>query len=209
VGVVGSVKTQSLSERDDVGQIYLSYKQYPPYQLRFVLRGTASETALFTALRQSIGKLDPELPVMDTKTMSQRVDASLTQSRAAMILCAVFGGLAVLLAAIGIYGVLAYSMAQRTREFGIRLALGAQPRKLLRALVGQGLKIAGMGVLAGAIAAVILNRFIGSLLYEVNPTDPLTLVCVACLLVAIASLACYLPARHVTKVDPLIALRAE
>ncbi len=209
VGVVGNVKTESLAQREQVGQIYLSYKQNPPYQLHFVLRGVVPDAALFAALRQNIGRRDPELPMTDMKTMSQRVDASLAQARAAMILCTVYGSLAALLAAIGIYGVLAYSMAQRTREFGIRLALGAQPRNLLRAVVGQGLRIACVGVIAGALAAVAVNRFIGSLLYEVKPTDPLAFACIACLLAVTGSIACYLPARRVFKVDPMAALRAE
>jgi len=209
VGVVGSVKTQSLADREQVGQIYLSYKQSPPYQMYFVLRGAASEAALFTALRQGIGQMDSQLPVTDMKTMSQRVNSSLAQSRAAMVLCAVFGGVAALLAAIGIYGVLAYSMAQRTREFGIRLALGAQPGNLLGALMRQGLRLVIIGVLMGALAALALDRFIASLLYEVRPSDPLVLLSIAGLLAVIALLASYLPARSVTKVDPMVALRAE
>jgi predicted permease len=209
VGVVGGVKTASLAERDTAGQIYLSYKQFPPRELYLAARGKASEAALFNAMRLAVAQSDPQLPIVNARTMTERISISMAQVRTAMVLCSIFGMLAALLAAIGVYGVLAYSVSQRTREFGIRLALGAQAQGLLRSVLWQGFKIAMAGSVIGGIAAMALTRFVGRLLYEVTPTDPMIFAVIALLLAAVTLLSCYVPARRVTKVDPMVALRAE
>jgi putative ABC transport system permease protein len=142
-------------------------------------------------------------------TLASLVDDSMTQPRFSMLLLAAFAALALLLASIGIYGVISYAVAQRTQEFGIRLALGAQPRNVFAMVLGQGARLALLGVFLGFIAAFAVTRLMTSFLFGVQPTDTITFVVVPALLMAIALLACYIPARRATRVDPIIALRYE
>lgn len=209
VGVVGQVKTANLGESKGVGQLYLSTGQFPMPQFFLAVRGKTSEAALFNSMRLAVAQIDPELALANTKTMHERIAASMTYARAAMILCAIFGGVAALLAAIGIYGMLSYAVAQRTREFGIRLALGAEPGGLLKSVMAQGLRTASIGLLVGTCCALFVTRLMSSLLYGVTPSDPFVFAGIALFLICAAALACYLPARRVSKVDPLVALRAE
>jgi len=153
--------------------------------------------------------MDPNIPIFDVKTMDQRVSESLGRRRFAMLALGVFAGLALLLAIIGVYGVISYSVAQRTSELGIRLALGARQIDVLRLVLSGGLKLALIGIAAGVVLSFAVTRFLSSLLFGVRATDLLTFSALSILLVAVSLVACYLPARRATKVDPLVALRYE
>jgi predicted permease len=209
VGVVGSVKTGNLAENNPVGQIYLSYRQYVPRSVHLALRTERDNPQLIAALRRTLHQADPELPLFDVKTMPQRLAASLTNQRAAMGLCLIFAGLAVLLAAIGIYGVLAYSVSQRTREFGIRVALGAGGRELVGMVVGQGLRMAAVGLAAGAAGAFALTRMMSAMLFDVRPSDPAVFLAVAAVLGAVASIASLIPSARAARTPAAVALRYE
>jgi putative ABC transport system permease protein len=161
------------------------------------------------SLRAELKKLDPHLPLYNIKTLSAEIDESLIQERLVTWLSSAFGMLASLLTALGLYGVLTFSVARRTREIGIRVALGAQRRDVFRLIMIRGVVLVGVGVVIGLVASVAFGRLIGSLLFGVEPGSPLTLAAVSLGLVAVALLACYLPARRATKVDPLEALRYE
>jgi putative ABC transport system permease protein len=149
------------------------------------------------------------LPVTDIGAIPELVDATLAQPRFQTLLLGLFSGLALTLAAVGIYGVISYSVIQRTHEIGIRMSLGAQPGQVLRLVMGQGAKLALAGIAVGIAAALALTRLMRSLLFEVNPADPLTFAAIAALLVAVALAACYIPARRAMRVDPMTALRYE
>jgi putative ABC transport system permease protein len=164
---------------------------------------------LTNSLRQQVQAVDPNLPIFGERTMEDVVSASLSQRRFAMQVVGLFGMLALLLAAIGIYGVMAYSVSQRTREIGIRLALGASAGAILRPLLWQGMLLTITGVVIGLLSAFALTRSLRSLLFGVTPNDLLTYAGLAMLLAAVAMLACYLPARRATRVNPLVALRNE
>jgi putative ABC transport system permease protein len=160
-------------------------------------------------VRREIQALDPALPVYNIGTLAQQKDGMLYTERLAATLLTLFSLLALSLAAIGIYGVLSYSVAERTREMGVRLALGASPRDLLALVIGQGLTLTLIGLIIGLGASFALTRLIAKLLYGVSATDPLTFVVIPLLLTGVALLACWLPARRATRVDPLVALRYE
>jgi len=149
------------------------------------------------------------LPIMDIGAMPELVEATVAQPRFQTTLLGMFGALALVLAGVGIYGVISYSVIQRTHEIGIRMSLGAQPAQVLWLVMGQGVKLAIVGIVAGGVAALALTRLMMSLLFGVGPADPLTLAGVAVLLVAVALLACYVPARRAMRVDPMTALRYE
>ncbi len=209
VGVAGSVTTGNLAENNPVGQVYFSYKQYVPRSVHLVLRTERDNPQLIAAVRRALQQADPEMPLTDVKTMPERLAASLRSQRAAMALCLIFSGLALLLAAIGIYGVLAYSVSRRTREFGIRMALGAGGRELAGMVVGQGLRLAALGLAAGAAAAFALTRMMSALLFEVRPSDPAVFLAVAAVLAAVASIASWIPSARAARIPPAIALRYE
>jgi putative ABC transport system permease protein len=161
------------------------------------------------AVRDVVHSLKPEQPVANVATMDDVVAKSLSQARFSMMLLGIFAGLALVLSAVGIYGVMAYVVAQRTREMGIRLAMGAQTGDLLKLVMRHGGKLAGVGVAFGIAAALGMMRLMSSMLYGVSAADPLTFAGVAIFLMAVALAACYLPARRATRVDPMIALRYE
>ena len=209
VGVAGSVKTGNLAENNPVGQVYYSYKQYVPRTVHLALRTERDDPQLIAAIRRTLHQADPELPLFDVKTMPERLAASLRTPRAAMALCLIFAGLALLLAAIGVYGVLAYSVSQRTREFGIRVALGAGGRELVGMVVGQGLRMAAFGLAAGAAGAFALTRMMSALLFEVRPSDPAVFLAVAAVLGAVASIASLIPSARAARIPPAVALRYE
>jgi ABC-type antimicrobial peptide transport system permease subunit len=154
-------------------------------------------------------RVDPDQGVMETATMEQRMSSSIARPRLQTVLLGTFGFLALVLACIGIYGVLAYAVAQRMREMGIRAAVGAAPAILLREILGGGLRLAGLGVLIGTVAAFALTRYLQTLLYAVRPTDPAVFASTVSILLAIAAFACYVPARRAARVDPVIVLREE
>ena len=153
--------------------------------------------------------MDPEVPASNVKTMAEFLAASVASRRFNLLLLTTFAGAALVLAAAGLYGVVSYTITQRTREIGIRMALGGNPRDMLRLVIGQGMRLALIGVGLGLAAALALTRLMSSLLFGVNATDPLTFAVIAVLLTAVALVACWIPARRATKVDPLVALRYE
>jgi putative ABC transport system permease protein len=208
VGIVGDVKDSDLSARQSA-QIYVPFVQNPFWAADIAVRSPARPSALSGALREQIRAIDPALPVVEVRPMAEVMGSSIAQPRFRTALLSLFGAVALLLAAIGIYGVLAYSVAQQTREIGIRMALGANPGKVLRLVLGRGLRLAGAGTLIGVLAALMLTQLLNSLLFGVSATDPLTFAAVAGLLLLVALLACYVPARRAMRVDPMVALRYE
>jgi predicted permease len=211
VGIVADVKHLSL--RESVGpEMYVPYTQKPyPSMLKMhvVLRAQNDAASLTGSVRAALSKLDPELPMAKVTTLKTLVDNSLVQPRFSMLLIGSFATIALLLACIGIYAVISYSVVQRTQEIGIRLAIGAQPRQVVGMLLSQGLRLAGLGIVIGFLAALGVTRIMTSFLYGVQPTDVFTFVSVTLLLVIVAFLATYLPARRANLIDPLTAIRYE
>jgi putative ABC transport system permease protein len=208
VGVVGNIKTDGF-DKPDTPHFYLPMFQSPGYAMAVYVRTQGNPSGLSQALRQQVQAVDPNLPLFGEQTMEDLVSASLAQRRFAMQVVALFGVLALFLAGIGIYGVMAYSVTQRTREIGIRLALGASTGAILRWLLGRGLRLTLIGVAAGLLGALAVGRLLRGLLFGVAPTDVITYAGLTLLLAVVALLACYIPARRATKVDPLVALRYE
>jgi putative ABC transport system permease protein len=209
IGVVGDVKQYGLERRNST-DLYVCYTQRPrrTWQMIVTVRTNGEPAQLAATLRQQVKTLDANLPV-SFEAMDEVFARSTANRRYNAILLGVFAGLALLLAVIGIYGVMSYAVTQSTREIGIRVALGAQARDVLKLVVGQGMLLAVLGVVIGLIAAFALTRLMATLLFGVGATDPLTFMLVALLLLGVALLACYVPARRATKVDPMIALRYE
>jgi predicted permease len=208
VGVVGRVKQYSL-DADSRIALYIPHTQNPSRALTVVVRGNSEPAALTASVKKEIRELDPDLPVYQARTMADRVDESLARRRFTMSLLGVFAGVALVLAAVGIYGVMAYLVSQGTREIGIRMALGATQRGILTLVVRQGMTLALTGVLTGLAGAFALTRFLRSLLFGVDATDPITFAGIAVLLAAIALLASYIPARRAARIDPMVSLRCE
>jgi putative ABC transport system permease protein len=209
VGVVGNVRDRGLANLSPVATMYLPIFQLSNTVLSLVVRTTVDPGSITSAVRNTVHQIDPDQPLQDVMSMDQIIDGSLSERRFSMTLLAVFAGLALLLATVGIYGVIAYSVSRRTHEVGIRMALGAEKTDVLKMVIGQGLKLALIGVAIGVAGALALTRFLSSLLYGVEPTDPVTFIAVSLLLVAVALLACYIPARRAANVDPMVALRYE
>jgi predicted permease len=209
IGVVKDAKLNNLRE-ETAHVMYLPFLQSgPPRRMTFAVRTAVQPMSLLTTLRRELEAYDSRLPLFGFTTQKDIVDKSLAQERLFAALSSLFGVLALALAAIGLYGVLSYSILQRTREIGLRIALGAQTRSVLGLMLGQGLKMVTVGLMAGLTAAVALTRLIASRLYGITPTDPLVLAVVPGLLLAVAVFACWLPARRAAKVDPMQALRYE
>ena len=208
VGIVGDVKGASLSE-PNLPQIYLPYRQWPVESMSVVMKTTTPPESLVAAVRQEVHAIDPNLPVSGVGTLEKIIAESISQPRFYMMLLAIFASVALLLAAIGIFGVLSYAVSQRTREIGIRMALGAPGRTVVGLIVRQAMILVASGVAAGTIAALLVSKTITGMLFSVAPTDPVTFGSVAAVLVAVALFASYLPARRATRVDPIVALRAE
>jgi len=183
--------------------------QFPQRAGTFLVRTKGDPAAVVPALRREVASVDKDIPLYNLRTMEQVLSDSLSRRRFQMVLVAAFAGVGLLLAAVGIYGVISYTVAQRSHEIGVRMALGARTGNILRLVVGQGLWLALAGVGLGLVGAFALTRVLTSLLYGVTATDPLTFACVSLGLLGVALLACLLPARRATKVDPMIALRYE
>jgi len=208
IGIVGDTKHMTL----DAELQPISYWPHPELAysgMTFAIRTKGEATAVAAAAREVIRNLDPEQPVADVRTMDSLIGKSVARQRFNTLLLTIFAGVAALLAAVGIYGVMAFSVAQRTHEIGVRMALGAQKRDVLRLVLKRGMTLALSGVAIGVIASLALTRLMTTLLFDVGATDPLTFVGVPVLLALIALLACYLPARRAAKVDPMVALRYE
>ncbi|MFP5262030.1 MAG: ABC transporter permease, partial [Blastocatellia bacterium] len=208
VGVVGDTKQSSLADQTNVG-IYVPYFQYPWFSSLLVVR-TAADVAAFAAPAQAaVWEVDKAKPISYVKTMDQLLSESVAQPRLYLTLLGAFAAVALALAVVGIYGVMSYSVGQRTREIGIRMALGAKASDVLRLVVGEGLILISAGVALGLVAALALTRVMASLLYGINATDPVTFFGVALILAGVALGACFVPARRATRVDPMVALRHE
>jgi predicted permease len=208
VGVVRNAKYRNLRE-EPLPFIYTPLAQDAQSGMTLMVRSAGDPTALTTAVRNEMHALNKDVPLFSVQTMSERIGSQLAADRMIAVLLSVFGGSALLLAAIGIYGVIGYAVAQRTHEIGIRIALGADQRDILRLIVGQGMVLIVIGAGIGLALALAATRLLKSLLFEVSATDPLTFVSVVVVLVGVGLLACYLPARRAMKVDPLVALRYE
>jgi putative ABC transport system permease protein len=208
VGLVSDVKSLH-PQPQTVPEVYVSYWQYPMQGPTLLLRATGNPAVLAEAIRRETKAMIPNLPPPLIRTMDELLAETVAQPRLQTSLLSLFAGIALALAALGLYGVLAYVVTQRTREIGVRMALGAQRQSVLSLIVGQGMKLALLGLVLGVFGALTLTRVLRSLLYEVQPTDPLTFIAVALVLVAVALMACWLPARRATKINPMEALRYE
>lgn len=208
VGIVGHVKHTDL-EGESRAQYYIPHQQRAQPGMTVVVRTTGDPNALASAARNAVRNLDKELPVFRVRTMDQFVADAMAQRRFALLLIGIFAGLALLLAAIGLYGVMAYSVTQRTHELGLRMALGAQAGDVLKLVVKQGMLLAGIGLGIGIVGAFFLSRLMKTLLFNVSATDPVIFTAIAATLAAVALVACFFPARRATKVDPMVALRYE
>jgi len=208
VGVVGRVKQDSLDSNPRIA-FYLSHTQFPTRAMTVTLRGHTNPAAMLSSGKSVLRNLDADLPMYRVRTMEQQVNESLAQRRFSTLLLIILASVALALAVIGIYGVMAYLVNQGTRELGIRIALGASQRNILNLVVRQGMALAFFGVMIGLAAALLLTRLIRSLLFGVDATDPVTFAGISLLLVVIAVLASYIPAQRAARIDPLISLRSE
>jgi predicted permease len=208
VGVVANVRSLELREAP-TAELYFSAQQDLWPAMSLVVRSIVEPSSLSASVRQAVNEVDRSVPVADVKTMDHVVSESITQPRFNLFLLGLFSAVAMILSAAGIYGVTAYTVTQRTHELGIRIALGAQVGDVLKMILGQGLAVIGVGLVAGLAAAFGLMRLLRSLLFGVGENDPLTFAAITGVLVLVALIACYIPARRATKVDPLVALRAE
>src|SRR4029077_293040 len=199
VGVVGDVKGDGLDVLEPVATLYVPLAQQPTPYMSLVARTSSPPNMLISAISNAVHEVDREQPVVGVITMDDILADSLSHQRFNMLLLATFSGLALLLAAIGIYSVLAYSVRRRVQEIGVRMALGAQRRDILGLILGQGAKLALIGAGIGIAGALALTRLMSSQLFGVSPTDPITFISVSALIVLVALLACYIPARRATK----------
>jgi putative ABC transport system permease protein len=208
VGVVGDTKLYGLDNPARL-EVYVPFQQSARNAMTLLVRSALDPSALTSAIRATVSSIDRDQPIADVATMRQLVDESVSTRRTTFVLLGLFSVVALVLAAIGIYGVMSYAVAQRTHEWGIRLALGAQGHDVLGAVLAQGLTIVGVGIVIGLSASAALTRLMTHLLFAVSAIDPVTFGAVAAGLGCVALLACYLPARRTLRVDPLIALRRE
>jgi putative ABC transport system permease protein len=208
VGVVKDAKYANVREKP-LRTVYLPFHQSPGSPMTMHIKSIGEPRTVIPIVQREVRALDTNIPIFQAQTMSARVDDALSQERLITTLATVLAILGTLLAAIGLYGVVSYSAVQRTREIGIRIALGARHTDLLKLVIGRGMKLAMIGLMLGLVAAVALTRLMNSLLYGVSATDPLTFSFIMFLLTGIALVACYIPARRAAKVDPIVALHTE
>jgi putative ABC transport system permease protein len=208
VGVVKNVRATGL-DADAGKEVYTPFDQAPRPLLCFALHTRGDPLQLVSSARQAVRLVDRDLPVERIQTMGEIVDKSIAGRRSYALLLAVFAGVALALVAVGIYGVMSYSVVRRVPEIGIRMALGARREEVLTLVVGQGMALAGLGVAVGLPMALASSRLVASLLYGVSATDALTFAAVTLVVLALALVSCYMPARRATRVDPIVALRAE
>ncbi len=208
VGIIGNVKLLNLTDEFNP-ELYIPAAQMPSSWMTLVVRGKAEPESLIGSIRQVVRNIDPDQPIRRPLTMETMVARSVAPQRFIAMLLVVFAGLAIALAVVGIYGVMTYVVTQRTQEIGIRLALGAQRSDVIRMVIAQGMRLAGIGIGIGLVAAFAVSRLLTKLLFEVSPNDAMAYAGVSVLLAAVVLLACLIPARRASKVDPMIALRCE
>jgi predicted permease len=208
VGVISDAREYS-SEKEPPIAVYFPFEQYVARSMFLVIRTVPDPAKMAPAITAEIQALDPDMPVFDVNTMDQRLHFSLARRRFSLFLLEGFAVIASILAAIGIYGVMSYSVTQRTHEIGVRVALGARPGSILTLVIRQGFVLASIGTVVGLTAALLLTRVISSLLFGVSATDPFTFVAAPLLLAIVSLLASYIPARRAARVDPMVALRCE
>ena len=208
IGVVGDVRHRGLTEEPQA-EMYLSYLQSPFPFMNVVIRTTSDPSNLTAAVRREVWAVNPNQPVANVSTMNQLMSNSIARTRFNTLLLQLFASVALALSVVGLYGVMAYSVAQRTHEIGVRMALGAQRRDVLKMVVGQGMILVTIGIALGLASAFAATRLMATLLYGVSATDPVTFIGIALLLIVAAFVACYIPARRATKIDPMVALRYE
>lgn len=209
IGVVGTVKNINMAGDVTKESYYFTYRQFAMNNGFFVVKSNLPLGGLVQPIRDAVLRVDPEQPLYDIKSLDERIAVSLDSRRAPMILLAVFAGVALLLAAIGIYGVLAFSVAQRTGELGVRMAIGARSSDIVSLVIGQGVKLAAIGLGIGIVGSLVLTRFMEAQLFNVKSGDPVTLIAVVAVLGIVAMVACWLPARRAAKTSPIEALRYE
>ena len=209
VGVVGRVKMEGLSQDSNRVQGYFPFNQLGNGGMTVIVKGQSDPNQLISSLREQVKAVDPDQPIYNVRTMHEIRSESVASERLNLTLLSIFAGIALVLAVVGIYGVMSYTVTQRTHEIGIRMAIGAQPRDVFKMVIGQGMFLALIGVGLGLIGAFALTRLMASMLYDIAPTDPVTFAVIALLLITVALLACFIPGRRATKVDPVISLRYE
>ncbi|HEY0729590.1 MAG TPA: FtsX-like permease family protein, partial [Pyrinomonadaceae bacterium] len=209
IGVVGRVKMESLNQNSDRVQGYFPYAQLPGGGMTVIVKGSSDPNQLVSSIRGAVKEIDPDQPIYNPRTMHEIRAESVAGERLNLTLLSLFAGIALVLAIVGIYGVMSYSVTQRTHEIGIRMAIGARPRDVFTMILGQGMKLALIGVAIGLLLAFALTRLMATMLFGVEPTDVPTFAGISILLISVAVLACYLPGRRATKVEPTVSLRYE
>jgi putative ABC transport system permease protein len=200
---------EGLSQDSKRVQGYFAFSQMPFSGMTVIAKGSSDPNQLVAAMRQQVRSVDPDQPIYNVRTMNEIRSDSVAPERLNLTLLTIFAGIALVLAIVGIYGVMSYSVTQRTHEIGIRMAIGARPRDVFRMVIGQGMMLTLIGVAFGLVGAFGLTRLMATMLFGVEPTDPATFAVIAILLTLVALLACYLPSRRATKVDPVVSLRYE
>jgi putative ABC transport system permease protein len=208
VGVIADEKVGGLDDNRSAG-MYVPLGQSPNYNTSLVIRGDIEPAGFVKSIERKVRQIDKDQALIDIRTLDQIKNESVASNRLRTLLLAVFAGIALLLSAVGIYGVVSYSVVQRTHELGIRSALGASALSLARLVIGNGMLMAVIGLAIGLGGAFAVTRTLSTLLFNISPNDPMTMISVALILAAIALLACYVPARRATRVDPMEALRYE
>jgi putative ABC transport system permease protein len=209
IGVVGRVKMESLNQNSDRVQGYFAFNQVPQGGMTVIIKGASDPNQLISSVRGAVREIDPEQPIYSPRTMDEIRAESVAPERLNLTLLSLFAGIALVLAIVGIYGVMSYSVTQRTHEIGIRMAIGARPLDVFKMILGHGMKLALIGVGIGLVLAFVLTRLMETMLFGVEPTDATTFAGISILLITVALLACYLPGRRATKVEPTISLRYE
>ena len=209
LGVVGRVKMEGLGQDSKRVQGYFAFAQNPSDDMTVVVKASGDPNQLIAAVRQQVKTIDPDQPIYSVRTMDEIRAESVAPERLNLTLLSIFAGIALVLAIVGIYGVMSYSVTQRTHEIGIRMAIGAQPGDVFRMIISQGMMLALIGVGIGLVGAFALTRLMATMLFGVEPTDPATFIAIAVLLTGVALVACYVPGRRATKVDPVVSLRYE